>query len=116
MLPIMLILILLFAIGGHFLFPVVGAALAITAGVWAILVGAVAMISIAIVLFFCFSGAGIVVTGLLAFLGAIIAIVLLPLLLPILLPLLLVMAFVGYIRRKEASASSGRVIDHDDTP
>lgn len=95
------LLIIVLAIGGHFLFPLVGAAVAISAGLWAVIITSVALFGIAIILLFVFSGIGIVIVGILSFVLAITAIVLFPVLFPILLPLLILLAFVGYMRRKQ---------------
>ena len=71
-------IMLLLVVGWHILLGILGITFAITASAWGVIVGTIVAISVAILLFFVFSGIGIFVVGLLAFIWAIVAIVLFP--------------------------------------
>ena len=95
-----IVIILAVVIGWHFLLPVLGLTLAITAGAWAVIVTTVAVFCIAVILFFIFGGAGMVVVGFVAVLWALLAIILFPVFFPIIVPLMIILFVIGLLRRK----------------
>jgi hypothetical protein len=101
MLPFLIILILLFAIGGHFLLGMLGITLVLTAGLWAAIIASIVIFCVAIVMFFVFTGIGMLIVGGFSLIWVVLAIALFPVLLPVLLPLLVVLAFVGIVRKKQ---------------
>lgn len=96
-----LLFILISIIAWHFILPLLGMAVAISASLWSIAVATVILICIATLLFFIFSGIGIFILGLFVFGWTILAIVFFPLLFPILVPILLLMLVVGLIARNK---------------
>ena len=69
------------------------------AGVWGVLVAAVAIFCVSVLLAFVLAGVALVVLGVLVLVGLILAAVAFPFLLPLLLPLFIVWAFVAGVRR-----------------
>ena len=84
----------------HLLLPLLGISIIVTGSVWAVAVGTVALICVVSLLFFVFTGIGILLLSIGVLIWTILAIVLFPLLFPILLPALLLMLMVGYLLRK----------------
>jgi hypothetical protein len=113
MLPFLILLILLFAIGGHFLLGALGVTLVLTAGLWVAIIASIVIFCVAIVLFFVFTGIGMLIVGGFSLIWVILALVLFPVLLPILLPLLVVLAFIGMIRKKQAKKAQCEHHHHD---
>lgn len=97
---IAVVIILVLVIGWHFVFPLLGLTIGITAGVWGVIVGTITAICIAIILFFVFTGIGIFILGLLAFIWGLVAIALFPVIFPIIVPLLVILLLIGFIVRK----------------
>ena len=95
-----IVLIIVFIVGWHLLVPLLGITLAIGAGAWGFVVAAIGIISIAIVLFFIFSGIFVFLIGLIAAAWTILVIVLFPVLFPILAPLLVIVFLVGFFSRR----------------
>jgi hypothetical protein len=65
----------------------------VAVGVWAVILTAITLFCVAIVLSFIFVGIGLLIVGILALVGVIIAAVALPFLLPLLIPLFIVWVF-----------------------
>lgn len=97
---ITLLAMLILVVAGHIILPLFGITIAITAGVWSVAIATVVLLCVATLLFFVFTGIGIFVLGIFAFVWTIGAIVLFPLLFPILVPVLLLMLMIGLIARK----------------
>lgn len=97
---ITLIVMLILVVAGHIILPLLGISIAITAGIWSIASATIVLLCVATLLFFVFTGIGVLALGLFAFIWTIGAIVLFPLLFPILIPLLLLMLMIGLIARK----------------
>lgn len=95
-----IVIILVLVIGWHFLLPLLGLSIALTAGVWSVIVGTVTALCIAILLFFVFTGVGIFILGLLAFIWGIVAIILFPIIFPIVVPLLIILLFISFLKRR----------------
>lgn len=93
-------LVLLAALGGHYLLALMGAAVAVSAGLWAVIIGSIIIFCVAIPLFFLFSGLGVLLVVLFAFIWALVAIIAFPILLPILLPLFIILVFVSIMRKR----------------
>jgi predicted exporter len=75
----------------------------IAVGVWAVILTAITLFCVAIVLSFVFAGIGILIVGILALVGVIVAAVALPFLLPLLIPLLILWVFCSIVRSIIAS-------------
>ena len=84
----------------HLLLPLLGVSIVITGGVWAVAVGTIALICTVSLLFFVFTGIGILLLGIGVLIWTVLAIVLFPFLFPILLPAVLLMFVIGYVLRK----------------
>lgn len=97
---IAIIVILLLVIGWRLFLPLLGVGIALTAGVLGIVVGTIAALCVAILLFFIFSGAGVFVLGALAFVWALVAIILFPIIFPIVVPIMIILLLVSLFRRK----------------
>lgn len=101
-----IILITLFVMLGlliawHVLMPILGITLVISAGAWGVATASIMVMCIAILLFFLFTGAGVLLLGLFALIWTIIAIALFPLLFPILAPIFILMIALGYLIKKK---------------
>lgn len=101
----MIILIALLAmialiVAWHVIFPLLGMSLAISADVLAIAIGTVIMICVTSLLFFIFTGIGIIIFGVIVFIWALLAAILFPLIFPIIIPMLLVMLVIWLLIRK----------------
>ena len=97
---ITLLLLLALVIGWHILLPLLGGAVALGAISFVFLSVFITGLCIAILLAFLFSGIGIFILGIFAFVGTIAAIVFFPIMFPILIPLFIIFLFVSYHRRK----------------
>lgn len=84
----------------HFFFPLLGIAIGVTALVWGVMIGSVVFLVALTLLFFLFTGAGIIVLSIFGVIGFIIAIVIAPILFPFLLPLFVLMLFIAFMRRR----------------
>ena len=91
---------LVLLVAWHLLLPILGIAVAVGVGAWAVIVGSVVAFCVAVFLFFLFSGIGSFIVGIFAFVWMIFAITLFPFLFPILMPLLIIVLFIGYVRRR----------------
>lgn len=100
---ILLAAMLVMVIGFYCLIPLLGITIAISASAWIIAVSAIVILAIASLLFFIFTGIGILVTAIVACFFGIIAIILVPLLFPIIVPVLLLMAVIMLVMRKKQS-------------
>lgn len=96
-----LVIMLISLIAWHVMLPLLGITIAITSGIWGIAVGMIALICAASLLFFIFTGVGILIFGLFVAICGILSIFLFPFLFPILLPALLLMFVIGYIAGKK---------------
>lgn len=99
-------IILLLVIGWHVILAILGITFAITAGAYGVVVGTIVALCVAILLFFVFSGVGIFIVGLLAFIWAVVAIALFPIFFPLLVPVLVIMFFIGLFRRRQSTNNS----------
>jgi hypothetical protein len=97
---ITLLVMLILVIAGHIILPLFGITIAITAGVWSVAIATIVLLCVATLLFFVFTGIGIVILGIFAFAWTIGAIILFPLLFPIVIPVLVLMLMIGLIARK----------------
>jgi hypothetical protein len=97
---IAIIIILALVIGWHFIFPLLGLTIALTGAVWGVIVGTITVLCIAIILFFIFTGVGIFILGLLAFIWGLVAIILFPIIFPIVIPLLIILLFISFLMRR----------------
>jgi predicted exporter len=70
----------------------------VAVGVWRVILTAITLFCVAIVLSFVFVGVGILIVGILALVGVIVAAVALPFLLPLLIPLLILWVFCSIVR------------------
>ncbi len=102
---VMLFLALICLAGWHVFFALMGGAIIITAGAWAILGFSTCAISIGIILLFLFAGFWIFILSMILGVWILIALILFPLFLPILLPLLLIFIFIAYIKKKQDKSS-----------
>lgn len=84
----------------HIIFPLLGMSIAITADMLAIAVAAIVMICVTSLLFFVFTGIGIIILGVFVFMFALLSAILFPLLFPIIVPMLLVMLVIWLLVRK----------------
>lgn len=100
---ILLSAMLIMVIGFYCLMPLLGITIAISASAWIIAVSAVVILAIASLLFFIFTGIGVLITAIVACFFGIIAIILVPLLFPIIVPVLLLMAVIMLVMRKKKS-------------
>lgn len=99
-LALVLATILALYVSLHLLFPILGAMLPITVGIWSFLIAAVAVFCITILLLFVFTGFGVILLGVLSFIWMVLAVIVFPVLLPILLPLFIVVMFISYVRKR----------------
>lgn len=83
----------------HFFFPILGIAIGMTALVWGIAVSTSVLIVVLTLLFFLFTGIGIIVLSIVGVVGFLLAIIIAPVIFPILLPLVVLMLFIAYVRR-----------------
>lgn len=79
-------------------FPMLGIVVAVGAGAWGVIVGTVIFLCVAALLFFIFSGIGIILLSLFSLVWVIFAITLFPFLFPIFIPLLIIVLFIAYSR------------------
>lgn len=86
--------------GWHIFFGLMGGAIVIAGGAWALLAGSICAISIGIILIFLFAGLWIFIISILLGIWILVALILFPVFLPILLPLLLIFIFVSYLKKK----------------
>lgn len=96
-----LIILLILVVGWHLLLPMLGITVAaFSATYFNAAMATIIIICIATLLFFVFTGIGIVLLGIAAVIWSLIAIILFPLLFPIVLPALLLMIVVGMILKR----------------
>ncbi|OGO90732.1 MAG: hypothetical protein A3F41_05690 [Coxiella sp. RIFCSPHIGHO2_12_FULL_44_14] len=98
---IAILLMAVLLLGWHLLFPVLGLTLVVGAGAWGIVVGTIAVLCTTILLFFIFTGIGILIVGLLVVIWALLAIVFFPILFPLLIPLLVILLIVAWVRNRK---------------
>lgn len=96
-----ILIIIALVVGWHIIFPLIGGAIALTAGAWFIVVGAITAICIATLLLFIFTGVGIFILGLFVLIGTVLAVVFIPILFPILIPLFILFLFISLFRRRQ---------------
>ena len=97
---IALILMILFVLTWHWLIPFTVATVALSVvSVGLVISIAVALMCVATLLFFIFSGIGALILGAFALVGVIVGVILFPFLLPILIPLAIVMGCIAVFRR-----------------
>lgn len=97
----LIFLILALVLGWHILFAILGGAIVIGAGIWAMAIIGIVVFCIAILVAFFLTGFASVALGIIFAIWTLIAIVLFPILFPILLPLFIIYAFISYMRRKK---------------
>lgn len=98
---ITLIVMLVVLAAWHFMLPLLGITIAVSAGLWSIAVTSIVLICVATLLFFIFTGIGIFILSAFALIWTVIAIILFPILFPILIPVLLLMFLIGYLMRNK---------------
>ncbi len=98
---LLIALILLIAIGGHFLLPVLGAAVIASSALWGILLATVIIFSVGVLLFFVFSGIGVLIICIIAFILTILGLIFFPIMFPLLIPLFIVFIVIGAMRRRQ---------------
>lgn len=102
---LVILLILLIAIGGHYLLPLLGVAVIASSALWGVTLATVIFFCVGILLFFVFTGVGaLIIISVISFILTITALVLFPILLPLLVPLLIVLLVVGVLRRRNQNA------------
>jgi len=92
-----ILLILILVVGWHLILPILGLTIAFTATVWGVVVATIVILSIAIILFFIFTGIGMLILGLIAFVWAIVAIGLFPFLFPLIAPIIILLILIAYL-------------------
>ncbi len=97
---ITILVLIALVIGWHFFFPFVGGVIAFSIGAWGALMASVVALSIAIMLIFIFTGTGVFILTIGAFIWTMLAIVLFPIVFPILVPLFIIFIFVSYFARR----------------
>ena len=70
-------------------------------GLWGIVVATIVVFCVAILMVFVFAGIGLLILGIIVFVGVVLFSVLFPFLLPVLIPLFLIWLFVVMLRKKE---------------
>lgn len=102
---IALILIAILLLSWHFILPALGiaavATVGVVAGAWGIAIAMIVLLCVGGLLFFIFTGIGIMIISILAVVGVIIAIILSPVLFPLLVPILILLLFIGFIRKRK---------------
>ncbi len=78
---------------------VISGPLGFAVGLWGMILTVVILFCVAILLAFVFAGVGLVILGVLAFVGVILIAVSLPLLLPLMIPLFIVWVFCAMLRK-----------------
>lgn len=95
-------IILALIIGWHLLFPLLGLSLAaLTTSAWSFVIATIGVLSIAILLLVLFTGMGVFILGLFAFVWALLAILLFPILFPIIAPLMVILLFIRFLARRK---------------
>ncbi len=94
-----IVVILILALLFHPVATVLGITLAVTGLMWGVLVASVVLFCVIILLSLLFSGAGVLLLGLIGLVWVVAALIFFPVLFPILLPLLIIMLVIGLIRR-----------------
>jgi len=97
----LLFLALICLAGWHIFLALMGGAIIITGGAWAILAASISAISIGIILIFLFAGLWIFIVSILLGIWILAALILFPLFLPILLPLFLIFIFMACMKQKQ---------------
>ena len=98
---ISLVIMLALVIAFHLLLPLLGISIALSAGIWGVAVASIVLMCVATLLFFIFTGIGIIILGVFVFIWTILAIVFFPLLFPVLIPILLLMFVIGLMMRNK---------------
>lgn len=98
---LLVLLGLAFIIGWHLLFPIVGGIIAFTALAWGILLASIVIFCVAILLVFIFTGTGVFVLGVFAFVWMILAVIFFPIIFPVILPLFILFLLVSYFHRRK---------------
>lgn len=100
--PLLIAILLIFlSIACFYLvFPIFGITLAITGIAWGILIGTIALFSIAALLFFIIPGILILGISIIAFIWVILAIIFFPVIFPVVIPIFIILIFLAYMRRR----------------
>lgn len=112
---LLVIVVLAFVLGWHLFIPIIGGIVAFTVTAWAWLVATVIALCVAIMLAFIFTGTGIFVLGILAFIWTVLAIIFFPVLFPIIAPIFLIFLFISYMRRRSREKEIRRKQENDKT-
>lgn len=97
---IALFMMLFLLVAWHLLFPLLGISIVISESLLGIAIASIVLMCIATLLFFIFTGIGIIILWVGMFIWTLLAIALFPLLFPVLVPILLLMFVVGWAVRK----------------
>lgn len=98
---IAVIAILVLVVGFHLIFPLLGIAIAVTAGAWGVIIATIVVFSVGLMLFFIFPGIIILLFCLFAFVWVLLSVILFPFVFPLFVPLLVILLFIAYVRRKK---------------
>ena len=101
-LVIALVLMLLLLAGWYLILPVLGVAVVLTVAVWGVVLATVILFVLGILLFYLFTGVGILIICILGLVWFIGALVFFPFLFPLLLPLLILLLVIAFVRKKKA--------------
>ena len=99
---IALITMLVLLTAWHLVFPIIGAAIVITAAAWAVIMMTIVFVAVAVLLFYIFSALGILILCAVSSIWIILAIAIFPFIFPLLIPLLILLIFMAFIRRRKA--------------
>lgn len=84
----------------HLFFPILGAAVLISAAAWAVIIASVVIFCVFLLLFFIFSGAFATgILGIIALIWLIIALIIFPIIFPLIMPIFIILVAIGYILR-----------------
>ena len=98
---IALISMLVLLVAWHLFLPMLAITVAVTAAVWAVMVISVVLVASVVLLFYVFSGVGILILCALSVAWIIFAIAFFPIVFPLLIPLLILLLFVAFVRRNK---------------
>ncbi len=98
---IALIAMVVLLVGWHLLLPILGVAAVFTAGAWGVIMATIVLVAAAVLLFYIFSGIGILIVCVLSGVWIVFSIALFPFIFPLLIPLLILLVFIAFVRRKQ---------------
>lgn len=98
-----LLTMIVLIVAWHFIIPIIGVSFMASAALVEIAIAIIVLLCITTLLFFVFTGIGIIILSTIVFMMALAASLLFPLLFPIIIPVLLVMLVIGKIVRRNKS-------------